>query len=511
MNTSFLKNFIAVVEEKSISSAARREHIAQSALSLQLKTLEDEAGCVLLKRSRHGVSLSDEGEIFYRYARRILGLENEMKDRVEEISAGGGGVLRLGISSSCISNVMDNQLCRFGRRYPNVKYELFEKSGAEVLTALRSGIVDVGIINSMVAPTQDMRTHFKSFEPMAVLYNRELNFFEDASIPFSALRGIPLCIAKRSAEVIRHVCALNGFEPVISAQCEQFETAANLALCGKGAAIVPLAIAERYLYYIHEDKRSYFNTERVKVYTAQGKRVYPEICDACFATENKSKCSVMLPKGFDGWLLYPLDISATLPIVVHYDARIGLDSLSEITSLLFDFRFENSRKGQHYAIGGIYLTDSLEALPDSALMLDDFAYVGSIADDYRMEDMSVYGQRLSSVSVQPINGLDNAMVLTLPTDGQYVDNIHCGAEWVRSGLVNNIGKYRYFAIRVINPDIDRLAFSIGLIESRRLSLARLQENVLDTSFMVLSCQDHILSPLAEEFIREFTDSPTAGQ
>ena len=117
MNTSFLKNFIAVVEEKSISSAARREHIAQSALSLQLKTLEDEAGCVLLKRSRHGVSLSDEGEIFYRYARRILGLENEMKDRVEEISAGGGGVLRLGISSSCISNVMDNQLCRFGRRW----------------------------------------------------------------------------------------------------------------------------------------------------------------------------------------------------------------------------------------------------------------------------------------------------------------------------------------------------------------------------------------------------------
>ena len=103
------------------------------------------------------------------------------------------------------------------------------------------------------------------------------------------------------------------------------------------------------------------------------------------------------------------------------------------------------------------------------------------------------------------------MVLTLPTDGQYVDNIHCGAEWVRSGLVNNIGKYRYFAIRVINPDIDRLAFSIGLIESRRLSLARLQENVLDTSFMVLSCQDHILSPLAEEFIREFTDSPAAGQ
>ena len=65
MNTAYLENFIAIAEEKNISAAARRMHIAQSALSTQLKTLEEEMGCVLLKRNPHGVSLSYEGELFY--------------------------------------------------------------------------------------------------------------------------------------------------------------------------------------------------------------------------------------------------------------------------------------------------------------------------------------------------------------------------------------------------------------------------------------------------------------
>ena len=63
MNTSFLKNFITVAEEQSISAAARKAHIAQSALSLQLKALEDDTGCTLLVRSRKGVCLTDRGEL----------------------------------------------------------------------------------------------------------------------------------------------------------------------------------------------------------------------------------------------------------------------------------------------------------------------------------------------------------------------------------------------------------------------------------------------------------------
>ena len=88
MNTAYLENFIAIAEERNISAAARRMHIAQSALSTQLKSLEEEMGCMLLKRSSHGVSLSFEGELFYRYARRMLALERELRDQLDDCADG---------------------------------------------------------------------------------------------------------------------------------------------------------------------------------------------------------------------------------------------------------------------------------------------------------------------------------------------------------------------------------------------------------------------------------------
>lgn len=88
---------------------------------------------------------------------------------------------------------------------------------------------------------------------------------------------------------------LTALSRPISVLCEQFETAANMALRGRGAAIVPLAMAERYArgtYY--EDKRSYFHAAKVRVYKLNGERIYPDICDA---TSNADECSVVLPKG----------------------------------------------------------------------------------------------------------------------------------------------------------------------------------------------------------------------
>ena len=128
MNTAYLENFIAIAEEKNISAAARRMHIAQSALSTQLKTLEEEMGCVLLKRNPHGVSLSYEGELFYEYARRVLAMERELRERLDDCAEGATGVLRLGVSSACLSWVLDGPLHRFGRRFPKVKYEIYELS-----------------------------------------------------------------------------------------------------------------------------------------------------------------------------------------------------------------------------------------------------------------------------------------------------------------------------------------------------------------------------------------------
>lgn len=497
MNTSFLKNFITVAEEQSISAAARKAHIAQSALSLQLKALEDDTGCTLLVRSRKGVCLTDRGELFYRYAKRILGLETEMKDRLYE-NARSGGILRLGVSSSCLSSVLENQLHSFGRRFPAVRYELYERSGNEVLEALRSGIIDVGIISSSAVPGSDIRVRYKNREPMAVLYNGRYSLPDTAVFP--DLRELPVCITRRSLSIWRHLCAMHGFETHIAACCEQYETAANLAVRGRGAAIIPHAMALRYASYAVEDKRSYFDASRMRIYTSDGKRIFPELCDACSATGHRGNVSVVLRGGFDGWLLCPLETGATLPISRQGDARVGLSSLADLTSLILDFRLDGARKGQQYAVGGFCLTDNLPDTPP----LEDFS---DGINGYRPEDMSLYGQLLPDVSIRPFADTPRALTVTVPQNGQYVDNIHIRADWVKNKLIPAIGQSRYLGVHIINPSLPSLAVSIGAIEAHRMHTAMLNENIMDTSFMVLSCADRIASPVAEEFIREFLSHP----
>ncbi|HEY8074353.1 MAG TPA: LysR family transcriptional regulator [Labilithrix sp.] len=72
MSLSQIETFVTVVQTKSMSRAAERLHVAQPALSRQIKSLEEELGTRLFARTSRGMALLPEGEIFLEHARRIL-------------------------------------------------------------------------------------------------------------------------------------------------------------------------------------------------------------------------------------------------------------------------------------------------------------------------------------------------------------------------------------------------------------------------------------------------------
>lgn len=81
MHLDALKYFHIVVEEKSISKAANKTHISQSALSQMIHKLEEDLGVALLHRSNKGVTLTEPGEIVLKYSNNILkNLEKMLED-----------------------------------------------------------------------------------------------------------------------------------------------------------------------------------------------------------------------------------------------------------------------------------------------------------------------------------------------------------------------------------------------------------------------------------------------
>src|SRR5215813_13890878 len=113
-----LRTFVVIVENGSFTSAAKRIHRTQSAVSMQVRRLEEMIGCALFERVGRVVKLTNEGEVFFDHARRIL------RAYREALSAFGGehleGEVTIGVPDDFAGTFLPAILQRFGRLYPGV-------------------------------------------------------------------------------------------------------------------------------------------------------------------------------------------------------------------------------------------------------------------------------------------------------------------------------------------------------------------------------------------------------
>ncbi len=148
MELRHLRYFVAVAEELSFSAAARRLHIAQPPLSVQIKQLEDELGTSLFERTSRRVRLTSVGELFLSSARQIL---RESAAAVHEAQrAGRGEVGRLRVSFSGNTLTYDPLLPEILRAYrsshPTVDLVLHERAADQQLQELLADQVDAAFL-----------------------------------------------------------------------------------------------------------------------------------------------------------------------------------------------------------------------------------------------------------------------------------------------------------------------------------------------------------------------------
>ena len=113
MNLKQLQYFIAVVEEKQITAAAKKLNIAQPPLSYQLKQLEEELETKLFTRTAHGIVLTDAGMMLEKYARKILDLTTVAEEKVKKTTKGELGKISLGTVSSSAAALPIGKLKEF--------------------------------------------------------------------------------------------------------------------------------------------------------------------------------------------------------------------------------------------------------------------------------------------------------------------------------------------------------------------------------------------------------------
>jgi DNA-binding transcriptional LysR family regulator len=139
-----LHAFTAVAEEGSLSSAARRLHLSQSALSQTIRSLERQLGVRLLDRHSTGVTVTEAGSILLRETRALLVQYDRVLAAVSE-QAASPGTLRVGVPLELPGDLLPRVLAEVSTAFPRTRVDISHASSAAQLAALQAGELDVAL------------------------------------------------------------------------------------------------------------------------------------------------------------------------------------------------------------------------------------------------------------------------------------------------------------------------------------------------------------------------------
>jgi DNA-binding transcriptional LysR family regulator len=151
MDIRQLEQFVAVYEEGSFSSAARRENCTQPALSVQIRNLEEEFGVALFTRSRRGVTPTVAGKRLYSRGLAILSAVADTRIAVRELSGDITGSITIGTVPSVSRSALPAALSRFTEAHPNVELTLDEAYGGTLTERVAAGELDFAVVTSAVS------------------------------------------------------------------------------------------------------------------------------------------------------------------------------------------------------------------------------------------------------------------------------------------------------------------------------------------------------------------------
>lgn len=251
MSSSFelrrLRYFIKVAEMESLTRAAEALHIAQPALSQQMRILEAELGVRVFERGPRGVTPTEAGKRLLAEARRLLEQVGSIAERVRSPSDPEGQVV-LGVGQSIGSMLMAPLLERAAERLPRVRIQVRELLGGLLQDLIRSGGIDFALSLNTVQ-SEGVRSLAVLSEEMCLvgqrrMVERHLGRRAPVNFPFRELDGLPLYLSRQGQlvrDTIDNTAKSQGVSIHLLAEVDSLHILKELALSGSGCCVLSLS------------------------------------------------------------------------------------------------------------------------------------------------------------------------------------------------------------------------------------------------------------------------------
>jgi DNA-binding transcriptional LysR family regulator len=192
-----------VADHLSFRKAGEQLYLTQPAITLQIKTLEDEVGSKLFERRATGVTLTEAGKSLLHYAVHLASLAEEAENALTSLKGETRGELELGASTTIAQYVLPPRLAAFARYFPSVYLRVTSENTERIVEGVASGRFGLGLIEGPPLSREvKVETWFE--DELVVVAPKGHEWASLGTIPAANLMGVPLLMRERGSGS-RHV------------------------------------------------------------------------------------------------------------------------------------------------------------------------------------------------------------------------------------------------------------------------------------------------------------------
>jgi DNA-binding transcriptional LysR family regulator len=248
-----LSLFRLVAEQRSFTRAAERAGLTQSAVTRQIRMMEEKLGVPLLERTTRSVTPTTAGAWLLGESQRLLGDVDEVLRRMREEFSEARKIVQVGVSRSIGLAYLPGFFHANLRRAPEVGYRLRHESGAEIVAALEANALDVGVICPPAKLPATLRVTHRFDDAFTLIASAEVAAtFPKRGKPASLATWVEaqnwLLLDERSqtGRRLRAWMAAHGCKVEPTLQLDDFDLIINLVTLGMGVSFVPIRALALY-------------------------------------------------------------------------------------------------------------------------------------------------------------------------------------------------------------------------------------------------------------------------
>ena len=250
-----LEYFCNVGEFENFTRAAHMLHVSQPSVTKAIKALESELQLTLIDRSQKRISLTEEGKVFLKHARRIMKEVEEAKENMQKFKIQKDNVIKFGLPPMVEAYMFPNFFIQFQAVHPKISLDIKEFSDSgEIQQKLKDGALDFGIIVTAADEKFNLSIKLLSGEYSLCLPN-EHRLVNRREVNFDDLKNEKFILQQAGTyqhQKILEQCAKCGYTPNILLCTSQLKTIKQLVTNGAGISLLPEYVIRSDTEFYHK-------------------------------------------------------------------------------------------------------------------------------------------------------------------------------------------------------------------------------------------------------------------